>query len=102
LGRDRRLMLAAIPLTLGVLPLCWSFIPHAAPTLASPPLRVISANLLMINRDTQGIIDEILAEDADIVFLQEYTEHWDRAMKAAVAQRYPHHAGETSEDSFGT
>ena len=101
LGRDRRLMLAAIPLALGVLHLCWSFIPRTAPTLAGQPLRVMSVNLLMKNRDTQGIIDEILADDADIVFLQEYTEHWDRAMKAAFAQRYPYHADETSEDSFG-
>jgi endonuclease/exonuclease/phosphatase (EEP) superfamily protein YafD len=101
LGRNRRLMLAAIPLALGVLPLCWTFIPRTAPTISSPPLRVMSVNLLMINQDTQGIIDEILADDADIVFLQEYTEHWGRAMKAAFAQRYPHHAGETSEDSFG-
>lgn len=101
LGRDRRLMLAALPLALGVLPMCWTFIPHAAPTTSGPPLRVMSANLFMVNHDTQGIIDEILAEDADVVFLQEYTEHWDRAMKAAFATRYPYHAGETSEDSFG-
>lgn len=100
-ARNYRLMLAALPLALGVLPFCWTFIPNTGPTINGPPLRVMSANLLMINHDTQGIIDEILAEDADVVFLQEYTEHWDRAMKAAFATRYPYYAGETSEDSFG-
>jgi endonuclease/exonuclease/phosphatase (EEP) superfamily protein YafD len=64
-------------------------------------LRIISANLLMINTDTQPILDEIAAANADIVFLQEYTAHWGRAFHQRFHGDYPYEITEIAEDSFG-
>jgi endonuclease/exonuclease/phosphatase (EEP) superfamily protein YafD len=64
-------------------------------------LRVVSANLLMINHNTQPLLDEIAQSNADIVFLQEYTDHWDAAFKTRFANAYPYRIVYPQEDSFG-
>ena len=61
----------------------------------------MSANLLMVNRDTQGIIDEILAARPDVVLLQEYTDAWHAAAKPALSAQYPFSSFVTQDDSFG-
>jgi endonuclease/exonuclease/phosphatase (EEP) superfamily protein YafD len=71
------------------------------PDPTRPPISVVSVNLLMVNRTTQPIVDEILAADADVVCVQEFTLHWREALDAALADRYPHYVGVTQEDSFG-
>ena len=108
LGRNKRLPLAAAPLILLLLgPPLWSCVRspggagRSAPLQSSPTLRVMSANLLMINRDTQPILDEILRSDADVVLLQEYTDEWHAAAQAALHSRYPHSSHVARDDSFG-
>ena len=103
--RGRRLLLAAAPLVLFTLgPAWWGYLrgPTAAPAPpGTPTLRVMSANLLMVNQDTQGIIDEITAARPDVVLLQEYTHHWHLAMRAALSGQYPYSSFVTQDDSFG-
>jgi endonuclease/exonuclease/phosphatase (EEP) superfamily protein YafD len=107
-GRGRRLFIAASPLVLFLLgPPLWSYLnsPMGAgqsPAGNPPPaLRVMSANLLMVNQDTQGIIDEILAARPDVVLLQEYTDAWHAAVEPALSGRYPFSSVVTQDDSFG-
>lgn len=97
-----RLALAAFPLAaLIVVPVLWSYAPLNTPIESRNELRVMSVNLLMINRDTQPIIDEIIAADPDIVLLQEFTNHWRDALDEALGERYPHSVGVPQSDSFG-
>jgi endonuclease/exonuclease/phosphatase (EEP) superfamily protein YafD len=70
-------------------------------TARGPVIRVISANLLMVNRDTPPILREIEDANADLVFLQEYTEHWDKEFTQWFGQAYPYRLIYPQEDSFG-
>lgn len=67
----------------------------------TPSLKVVSVNLLMMNQNTAGIVDEIRAADADIVLLQEYTNHWHEALQHGIGPSYPHVVYRCREDSFG-
>ena len=103
--RGRRLFLAAAPLVVFTLgPAWWSYLRPARPDPvdpASPALRVMSVNLLMINRNTDGIIAEIQSARPDVLLLQEYSDHWHDALQKALAAAYPHRSFETRDDSFG-
>jgi endonuclease/exonuclease/phosphatase (EEP) superfamily protein YafD len=99
--RRFRMAAACTPLVvLTVLLPCMNFGPRGDQP-AGPVLRIISANLLMINRNTQPILDEIAQSNADIVFLQEYTDHWVAAFKKRFATVYPYCIVYPQEDSFG-
>eukprot|EP00656_Telonema_subtile_P035832 TRINITY_DN39792_c0_g1_i1.p1 TRINITY_DN39792_c0_g1~~TRINITY_DN39792_c0_g1_i1.p1 ORF type:complete len:293 (+),score=46.90 TRINITY_DN39792_c0_g1_i1:241-1119(+) len=67
-------------------------------------LRVFSSNLLMVNRQTAGILGEWRASDADVVLLQEYSPVWDKAVQRHpdLLRLYPHCIKRVQEDSFGT
>jgi endonuclease/exonuclease/phosphatase (EEP) superfamily protein YafD len=70
--------------------------------LTAPRLRVMSANLLMSNPDTQGIVDEVLAEDPDVLVVQELSAHWQAALESGeVARHLPYHVAEARETPFG-
>ena len=105
-GRGRRLFLAAAPLVLFTLgPALQSHLPKNPPLAAShrsPTLRVMSCNLLMVNKDTAPILAEIRAANPDVLLLQEYTDDWHAAFVAAgVTRDYPYHSFVTRDDSFG-
>jgi len=107
-GRGRRLFIAASPLVLFLLgPPLWSYLNSPTGAARSPAggqtpvLRVMSANLLMVNHDTQGIIDEILAARPDVLLLQEYTDAWHAAVTPALSGQYPFSSVVTQDDSFG-
>ena len=101
--RQFRMAAACLPVVvLTVLLPYLNFGPRGSPLAAGPVLRVISANLLMINHNTQPILDEIAQSDADIVFLQEYTDHWDAAFKTRFEKIYPYRIIYPQEDSFGS
>lgn len=100
-GRRRLALVALPPMLFVMLPAAAQFWPRSPEPSAAPRLRVMSVNLLMVNQDTQGIIDEIVAADPDVLMLQEYTEHWDAAMRSAIGDRYPHVSAVMHEDSFG-
>ena len=103
-GHGRRLFVAALaPVVFTTMPALWQFRPKSAePVVAgAPTLRVMTANLLMVNADTEGIIGEIRAAKPDVLLLQEYTAEWHAALQAAIGAEYPHHAGVERDDSFG-
>jgi endonuclease/exonuclease/phosphatase (EEP) superfamily protein YafD len=69
---------------------------------SAPHLRLMSANLLMSNPDTEGIVGEVLAEDPDVLVVQELSAHWQAAFESGeVARRLPHHVAEARESPFG-
>lgn len=102
--RLKRLALAALPpLLVALAPAAASFLPRSAPPAApsSPVLRVMSCNLLTINQDTEGILDEVKRARPDVLLLQEYSAHWHAAASAALAKEYPYRRGVVREDAFG-
>jgi endonuclease/exonuclease/phosphatase (EEP) superfamily protein YafD len=101
-ARQYRMALACLPLILlTVSPALFSHRPLLTNMTGRPLLRVMSVNLLMVNRTTGPIIDEIASADPDILFLQEYTGHWHDALQERLGGRYPHVITYPEEDSFG-
>jgi len=100
-----RMVICTAPIVLAIMLGAWvTVIPRPRPTVSAdaPTVRVMSVNLLMINRTTQPIIDEILAADPDVLLVQEYTDHWHAAFRrASILDRYPHAVHVTQDDSFG-
>lgn len=97
-----RLLIPTIPLMLWTLgPAVWTYRPKTRPSLAGEVVTVASVNLLMVNRNTGSLVEEIRASGADIVFLQEYTDHWHAVLQSALAQDYPYECHVCQEDSFG-
>jgi len=93
--------LCCLPLVLVTVVWPWMNWGTASITSEGPVLRTISANLLMVNQNTEPILDEIVAAGADVIFLQEYTEHWDKAVQDRLGQAYPYKVIYPQEDSFG-
>ncbi len=61
-----------------------------APTVAPPPLRVMTYNVnygIAGDAETLAVIAD---EDADVVLLQETTEAWEAALRSSLGARYPH------------
>jgi endonuclease/exonuclease/phosphatase (EEP) superfamily protein YafD len=54
-------------------------IPAAAAT--APRLRVLSANVMFDNPQHTALVDELKSYDADVIFLQEVTPDWWRAVR---------------------
>lgn len=101
LARQWRLALAAAPLALLILP-AWLHFGDVAPIAPGRPhLRVMSANLFVVNQQTNAMIAEILAADPDVLLLQEYPQHWHTALSQALDSRYPHVTYAVQEDAFG-
>lgn len=105
LRRLARLMLALVALVL----LGWtavyaaSFRPRTPPAACGPGLRVMSANLLMVNPDPTELAQEIREVDADLLLLQELSPRWVDALEAAgVWARWPYGEAYAREDSFGS
>jgi endonuclease/exonuclease/phosphatase (EEP) superfamily protein YafD len=63
-------------------------------------LNVMSINVRRSNLDTQRVIDQVMASDADVVFLMEIDHRWLAALEQLKA-RYPHHIAEPRPDNFG-
>ncbi len=78
-------------------------LPRAAAATAGRPLRVVSANLLMVHEDPARLAEELERLDADVYFLQELSPHWDDVLESrGFWSRYPFNKRLTSDDSFGT
>jgi endonuclease/exonuclease/phosphatase (EEP) superfamily protein YafD len=102
LRKHRRLAMAAMPPVLFTLgPALVQFIPHQPEPSIGPRFRVMTANLLMVNADTDGIVGEVVAAKPDVLMLQEYTEHWHAAFQKALAKDYPYNSVVMRDDSFG-
>ena len=104
--RQRGLALGSL---LALVPLAFWLSPGLLRTVPPPPdtaprLRLMSANLLMVNEDTDGITAEILAARPDVLFVQELTPHWLQALeRPALRALLPHRLVEPHPptDSFG-
>lgn len=96
--------LAAFALPLWIVchgPALLSCLPRSAPSSDNPALKVMSANLLGSNTDTEGILAEITAFKPDILVLQEYRPHWHEALWTALRDDYPYFCFEIRRDNFG-
>ncbi|MBN1345197.1 MAG: endonuclease/exonuclease/phosphatase family protein [Phycisphaerae bacterium] len=103
--RSWRLFAATLPLlamTLG--PSCWSCRPRLGSNrtaVVGETVRVMSVNLLALNRTVEPILAEIAETAPEILLLQEYTPHWHEALQESIGSSYPHAAHEIREDCFG-
>jgi endonuclease/exonuclease/phosphatase (EEP) superfamily protein YafD len=101
-ARSWRLLGATIPLLLVTLgPSFHSYWPRTENEVRGEALVVMSVNLLMVNRDTAPIIEEIEAVSPDVLLLQEYSFHWHEVLQAEIGGDYPHISYVTRDDSFG-
>jgi len=102
----RRKRLAALAGAIAALHAMWTvmpLLPRTAPATAGRPLRVVSANLLMVHEDPAQLAQELERLDADVYFLQELSPHWDDVLdRRGFWSRYPFNKRLTSDDSFGT
>ncbi|MBA3464802.1 MAG: endonuclease/exonuclease/phosphatase family protein [Deltaproteobacteria bacterium] len=65
----------------------------AEPAVAEPTaLRVMSYNVNHANRDASGTMDAIVAEDPDVVLLQEIDRGWQDSLEKRFSKAYPHRA----------
>ena len=100
--RNWLLVAAAIPLLLiTVGPSAWQYLPKHPAAPSGRTMTVMSINLLMVNENTQPTIDQIKAVQPDIILFQEYTSHWDKALREAIGPDYGHVSRIRRNDSFG-
>jgi len=100
--RNVRLLLATLPLALFTVgPTWWQYLPQTSPEISGRAVTVMSVNLLMVNERTGPLVEEIRSVDADILLLQEYTDHWHEALQRGVGGAYPHIVYVPRDDSFG-
>jgi endonuclease/exonuclease/phosphatase (EEP) superfamily protein YafD len=102
--RCRRLALATLPAALVALgPTLWRAPPGSDGNVAStgPSLRLMSVNPLARNRRSAPILEEIRAAQPDVVWFQEYTPRWHRALTESLGREFPHRIFERRHDGFG-
>jgi endonuclease/exonuclease/phosphatase (EEP) superfamily protein YafD len=76
--------------------------PEPRPGPGAVTLRVMSANLLMVNDDLEGISGEIMSNHPDLLLVQELTPSWMQRFEAPeVRAILPHRVGIPQADSFG-
>lgn len=74
--------------------------PAPAESPLSPPLSVVTLNVLYRNPGTTPTLDWLRASSADIVFLSEVTPKWSAALKT-LDDLYPHQEHRPQNDPFG-
>lgn len=85
----------------------WTLGPYARvehPTVPpTKPLRLFSTNVMAWQTSTKGIVDEILASDADVVAVQELSPIWSEAFAAPAFQAaYPYRIERVRTDAAGS
>jgi endonuclease/exonuclease/phosphatase (EEP) superfamily protein YafD len=85
-ARSRALAIVAavvvIGLTAWVLPPVFRKVSVPAAAATAPRLRIVSANVMFDNPQHTALVDELRSRDADVIFLQEVTPDWWRAIRA--------------------
>jgi endonuclease/exonuclease/phosphatase (EEP) superfamily protein YafD len=104
----RRRALAAVATAVVLLHIAWidprGLVAASEPAAAARAarFRVMSANLLMVNRDTEGIVAEVLGASPDLLLVQELSPHWAaRFERDDLWRALPHRSAVAREDSFG-
>jgi endonuclease/exonuclease/phosphatase (EEP) superfamily protein YafD len=102
----RRRRLAAASLAVVVFHSHWvllPLVPRSTPATSGRPLRVVSANLLVVNETPAVLAAELERFDADVYFLQELSSDWDDELeRRGFWRRYPFNQRYTGEDAFGS
>ena len=80
--------------------LALSMVPQASGT-ATAGVSIVSQNLYGGNDAIDSVVTMLGDENADIVFLQEYTPAWHAALAAVRNDDYPYSVTIQREDSFG-
>ncbi|MCB9670254.1 MAG: endonuclease/exonuclease/phosphatase family protein [Alphaproteobacteria bacterium] len=73
--------------------------PHIAPE--GEPLRVVTANVLMVNDAYDDVLAELVAADPDVIVLQEVSHGWGAALAGPVLDDWPYRRVIPQEGSFG-
>jgi endonuclease/exonuclease/phosphatase (EEP) superfamily protein YafD len=85
--RARVLSIVAVVVVIGlaawVLPPVFRKATVPAGAATAPHLRIVSANVMFDNPNHAALVDELQSRDADVIFLQEVTPDWWRAIRAA-------------------
>jgi endonuclease/exonuclease/phosphatase (EEP) superfamily protein YafD len=69
---------------------------------STPVLRLFCGNLLVSNASPSVFFEEILASEADILALQEYSSLWEPLFQdKKIQERYPYQLKNTRGDCFG-
>jgi endonuclease/exonuclease/phosphatase (EEP) superfamily protein YafD len=89
--RYSRVLLVAGVVGIGIFALLWGplFVPKADVT-EGPRLRVMTFNVLGRIGDPHDVLDSILAEGPDVLFLQEITPEFADTLLPALTPEYPH------------
>ncbi|MEE8306309.1 MAG: endonuclease/exonuclease/phosphatase family protein [Gammaproteobacteria bacterium] len=95
------LSIAVICGGLNVLPITNVFATDAdTQTSRTEPWVLFSANLHGNNNNVAAVLDQLAAEQATVVVLQEYTFRWASDL-ARLRDQYPHHVEFPRDDNFG-
>lgn len=78
----------------------WYLAETDQPDLAGMQLEVLHANVYSGNSNTQALIALIVAEQPDVIVLQEVTAVWTNAMEM-LRETYPHQYAIPRHDNFG-
>lgn len=78
---------ASLPFVFFYTPL---FLPQTPPTPSGPTLTVLTHNILAANQDTRRLGEAILAEQADVVALQELVANHANRLAPQLGPIYPH------------
>lgn len=103
----RHRLLAALAGAVVLAHLTWTLGPYArAEHPAVPPtkpVRLFSTNVMAWQTSTKGIVDEILAEGADVVAVQELSPIWSEAFATpAFVAAYPYRIERVRTDAAGS
>jgi endonuclease/exonuclease/phosphatase (EEP) superfamily protein YafD len=94
LRRYRLVALATAVVALHVV-IVWPLLAGADPipnsALEAPRLRIFSANVLYDNAEPKGLVREMVAADADVILLQEFSGYWERILRdTTIWADYPY------------
>jgi len=95
-------VLALLPLLINVLPPLLLLLPQEVqPAPAHPTqIRILQANILSSNNDSESLLKLIEESNPDVVVLQETNRRWLKELKV-LKKRYPVNAAFPREDNFG-
>lgn len=80
--------------------LAWHPGSAGAAVAGAPQLSVLSLNVHRVNPQRMGVLDYVVAADADVVLLMEVDEGWMNVL-LPLAEKYPHRLAEPRPDNFG-
>lgn len=103
LARDRALGVAAGVLVLAQLAIVWPLLPWDGSSVGEPVLTVRSSNAFVSNDDPDGYAEALLAGEADVLAITEFTPQVQAALeRAGVSDRYPHQLTDPNLGTVGT